>query len=949
MMRDHLGLMWFGTWDGVNVFDGFKNRVYREHSKDSTSLRGSLVNSIIETKGQEIIVATSHGVNIFDRKSQHFKFYNISNKPIDTRIIKESNTSLLLSIKNELWTFDLNSHQFQKLDNKLSRSWDSYFLNSIKAVNHSEFLYARIYQFILQHPEFISKQIVFFNSHAINDFIDIHDAILFATDDGLWKYDKVSNQFLQKIPSLKIKSLVINQEQIYLGTQTNGILVVNKQNASIEHILKFDERNAYSLSGNFIRSMYIDSLNTLWASSLGNGVNFCTLNKTLATTILSKFDASLLQKEDNYIKTIVEDDDSLLWVTAVTGNMYLLNNTYSIIKTITPSQLNATYKPNSFQQCLLSPKNQLLCLSENGLYRFNNSKQATRINEHNFDPNQRYLNGISSLNDSVYLLASRRGVVRYTNGLHPILEPESGLNYSNVILTTYTDHKGQVYINPMFGGLDIYSYRNNQFKKLKSIDIGFNAKHYIENADTLWIATTKGILKLNTNTLDYKLVDESDGLPNQYVYCLLSDPTLPNTFWISSNKGIFRLNTTNNSLYTLGLNDGLSSLEFNTHAFAKRKNGDLVFGSIDGLTYLHPDSLHDLKMENPLVVFDLKFNNEYITDSAIQHDQTEYNTPYRFNTISFRLMQINFPKIEIQINYILEGFDKDWTVGTNPIEIRYPNLQEGDYSFKAKYYDRSKGWIEKTMYTFHINAPWYRTWWAYLLYIISFVLLVFILIRNYFKRKLYKEREELRKQQMILDERNRISADLHDDIGATLSSLYLYSDMANSLLATKPAQSKAMLDKIVVQSKELMQRMGDIIWSMKRAEDEKYNLKIKLLEFSLDLLAPKDIQLLLDIDESIDLKLNNPSIRKNILLIVKEAFNNVAKYSEASKVNLKLRIQHNKIYLSIKDDGKGFDINNQKLGNGLKNIEFRAIQLHGASHINSKLNEGTQIECWFPL
>lgn len=949
VMRDKMGLMWFGTWDGVTVFDGFKNQIYRERSKDSTTLKGALVNSIFETKQGQIIVATSHCLNFFNAERHNFRHYNIDHKPNDFRIVEAQNSNLLVSINNELWWFNCETKQFSKNRSELSELWNLYFSTTTKAVNHAEGLYSHIYQYLNLKKLNLKTSLAFFEKHTINDIFIHHDTSYFATDDGVYRLNLRTQKIESVLPEVKAKCLVNFNTKLYIGTQSNGVIIYDIQSHQIEGVLNYDERNKYSLSGNFVRTMYIDREQIIWVSSLGNGINYCNLSKPIVNTILTKYDPNLLTKQDHYIKNMVEDKDSVLWVVSVTGNIYLFNQSYKLIKTITPSQVNAIYKPNSYQQCFLSPLNHLFFLSENGMYRYIKNNRFERIDGAQLNQSQLYLSSMSMDIDNSAIIATRQGLLRMENSTNPSLKTDSSLNYSNVILSTYTDKKGHLFINPMFAGIDIYSIQSRGNKRIKTIHLGCNAKHYVEENDTLWIATTKGIIKLDLNTLEYDVFDEADGLPNQYIYCLLRDKNLQNTFWMSSNKGIFRYNTVTKDLFTLGLRDGLASLEFNTNSFVKRKNGDLVFGSIDGFSYFNPDSLLVLNQENHLVTFDFKLNNSYVDRTDFKVEDTIYKIPYNLNTISFRLMQLHFPTSDIPIYYFLEGYDNQWAIVSNPVDVRYSNLKEGNYKFKTRFFDRNKGWILQTHYSLIIQAPWYRSWYAYFVYILLLLVVVFVVVQQHFKRKLNKELEVIRKQKLIMDERSRISADLHDDIGATLSSMYLYSDMANTMIYTKPDQSKAMLEKIVYQSKELMQRMGDIIWSMKSSEDDKYTIKARLLQYSLDLLSPKDIQLHIDIDPTIDRNLKNPNLRKNMLLIIKEAFNNIAKYSKASNVTLKLGIRNHKIFLTVFDDGIGFDTANHSQGNGLKNIEFRTKQLDGRFEIYSNPENGTRLECFFPI
>jgi signal transduction histidine kinase len=198
-------------------------------------------------------------------------------------------------------------------------------------------------------------------------------------------------------------------------------------------------------------------------------------------------------------------------------------------------------------------------------------------------------------------------------------------------------------------------------------------------------------------------------------------------------------------------------------------------------------------------------------------------------------------------------------------------------------------------------------------------------------------------------ERERITADLHDDIGATLSSMHIYGDLAKNMWDTQPDDSKKMIDIITGTSKDLMNRMGDIIWSMKPSDEEKFTLEARLRNYCNELLAPKNIVVAFDIETSLAASITNPEVRKNILLIAKEALNNIAKYSGASIAAVSIKKVNGAFELIISDNGKGFDTKLTDMGNGLNNIKSRCAFLEGNCIIESEPGKGVLITCNFPI
>ncbi len=224
-----------------------------------------------------------------------------------------------------------------------------------------------------------------------------------------------------------------------------------------------------------------------------------------------------------------------------------------------------------------------------------------------------------------------------------------------------------------------------------------------------------------------------------------------------------------------------------------------------------------------------------------------------------------------------------------------------------------------------------------LLVLVSMVILFFVY--RYYHSKQLKE----------IEIRNKISRDLHDDIGATLSSIKIYGELAHTVLDDKPTESKAMIGKITDQSKDLMQRMGDVIWSMKSAEDTNNSFTTRVRNYSNELLAPKDISCEIDIDESMCSKISNPITRKHLLLIVKEALNNISKYSGATEVRINFKQANDKPLLVISDNGKGFSNPESINGNGLGNMRQRCKQCNGTCEIESIQGKGVIITAEFSI
>ncbi|MBE8712307.1 tetratricopeptide repeat-containing sensor histidine kinase [Sphingobacterium hungaricum] len=221
------------------------------------------------------------------------------------------------------------------------------------------------------------------------------------------------------------------------------------------------------------------------------------------------------------------------------------------------------------------------------------------------------------------------------------------------------------------------------------------------------------------------------------------------------------------------------------------------------------------------------------------------------------------------------------------------------------------------------------------------VLLVFLLCIIGFIAYRYYSLQRLR----LANLRTKISQDLHDEVGATLSGIAMYSYITKEQIKKQQHQDvDASLDLIKDNAGEMVAKLNDIVWAVNPAHDSLHALLFRLKEFALQLTAAKEINLQFAIPESLgDLKLSMQE-RKNSYLICKEAINNAVKYSQCQRLEIEVIASQNAIQFLIKDDGKGFEKSSAIYGNGLINMEHRAQEIDAKLTIDSSPNQGTTIK-----
>ena len=240
--------------------------------------------------------------------------------------------------------------------------------------------------------------------------------------------------------------------------------------------------------------------------------------------------------------------------------------------------------------------------------------------------------------------------------------------------------------------------------------------------------------------------------------------------------------------------------------------------------------------------------------------------------------------------------------------------------------------------------------------IILFSLLVLFLFLNFgllYKSKLIYLQNiqmEVEKQAVLNNQRSTISADLHDDMGASLSSIHLNAAMVQKLIQKDNPKADVSLTRIVEDLKLVIENMGDIIWAINPDKKAHKSISGQLKDFYFDLMDGYGIQCNYHFDQAIEAEITNINARKNLLLIAKEAINNILKHANANRIDVFLKEQDKMLLLEIQDNGIGLiDTEKTFSGNGLQNMKNRTEKINGTFKIKSEVGVGTTISCLVPL
>ena len=434
-------------------------------------------------------------------------------------------------------------------------------------------------------------------------------------------------------------------------------------------------------------------------------------------------------------------------------------------------------------------------------------------------------------------------------------------------------------------------------------------------------------------------ITKKNGLSNNFIYSLLKKNERKLLVGTGTGLLLLTMNEKDTIIENLSLRNNIFPPFINL-LNAKDSSNICLTGS---------GSLYRLQKETtfssgyiPIAFFrSISVNDKLIKDSAHRFSYDENNFSFSISAPSF------LDNKNMKFRFSLTGDDMDWEQHTNDADYTINNLQPGSYTLTATVQYPGRFYPDKQLfYNFTIKNPFWKQWWFIALWAIAIVALIYLLLNNYYKKQLEKKMVALEKQQAVEKERSRIAADMHDDLGSGLTKITYLSQMA-----INKEDSKADLQAIKKTSTELVENMSEIIWAMKEEnnslEDLLYYIKIYAVEYC----TANHLNCIIQFPEKIPAGDVTGQNRRNIYLSAKETLHNIVKHAGAKNVTITVSFD-NEWHLSIKDDGKGIDIDAIKPGqhsggNGLKNIKTRIGAVNGKVEIIN--NQGTEILFYIPF
>ncbi|HMJ07641.1 MAG TPA: ATP-binding protein, partial [Pyrinomonadaceae bacterium] len=480
-------------------------------------------------------------------------------------------------------------------------------------------------------------------------------------------------------------------------------------------------------------------------------------------------------------------------------------------------------------------------------------------------------------------------------------------------------------------------YRADQFRVFTEKDgvpAGWIRDLFIDHAGRLWIANAAvGLLRadqLDGDTLDFVSYTTKQGLSSAYVACITEDEF--GRIYAGTGRGVDRLTPESGQIETFTTADGLPASH--SEIAYRDKNNGLWFGTANGLARFTPGPVRPRVPPNALITgVRVAGVSQPISVLGEDHPQ-RLELAADKNQVSVDFLGLGASLGEkLSYEYRLSG--ADWTP-TIERTVNFSNLRSGDYTFEFRAITGDRIYSEPAVISFYIATPIWKRWWVITSAFALAILAVYLFYKNRFSHLIEMERM-----------RTRIATDLHDDIGANLTRISLLSEVAKQSTTNG---NDHLLGSIAGIARESVASMNDIVWAISPEHDSLLDLTRRMRQHADEIFTLRDIEL--DLNAPADdagMKLS-VGVRRDVLLIFKEAVNNAARHSGCSRVHIDFGCEHYVLTLTVVDNGGGFDpAITDGDGHGLRSMMRRARSLGGELTIDSRPANGTSIRLILPL
>ena len=945
IFEDKSGTLWFATHgQGLLRFDTGNHNLRRyTHSRlDPGSISNDTVLTFCEDRTGMLWVGSSRQLNSLDKSSGSFTHYD--NGPVGKvySIYEDSEfhgDNLWIGTSTGIYRYDLALKSFRHYENHGDNS-GGVNANDVRTV-----------------------------------YEDREGVLWIGTQAGLAQFDRSTGSFTN----------YESEDPEWSETQPVGIILEDRQGTLwsigpdnlIGEVDKVNKKilylrdPAYPMVGIQGHSMYEDRAGTVWFGTTALGViKFDPAQKAFHNYGSVPFDKRTLNSRS--VGGILEDRSGVLWVATPIGlNKFnpAKDGTGGSFTHYTHDSKNPQSLSHPTIWPILEDREGSLWLGTvgGGLDVFDRAKKV--FVHHKHDPansqslaQDEVLSLFEDKSGTLWIGLGDEGLDEFDRASGTFIHHKPDPNDSNSINNgsvgaIFEDRLGALWVGTIGGGLNKFDRMQATFKhythdsrNLKSLS-HHSVRSLLEDREgNLWIGTSAGLNRFDRKSESFTVLAEKDGLASDQICGILEDDR--GCIWLNTGKGVSRFDPRTRTVRNYDEGDGVRKSQAYAPSGFKNSKGEMFFGGITGFVRFHPDSIRDNPYVPPVVITAFrKFDKIVQLDSAIA-EKKEISLVYSENMFSFEFAALNYTNSEKnQYAYMLEGFDKDWIHSGTRRYATYTNLDPGKYTFKVNGSNNDGVWnASGASIQVIIIPPFWATWWFRTAFFVAVLLSAGGAIRYIEMRRLKRTIERLTQERALERERSRISQDMHDEVGASLTEIAILSELAQKEMEDKSDTAGSHIRKIADRSREVVDSMSEIIWTINPKNDHLNDLLAYLHQYAMLFLKSTAIRCRFESPETTPDFTLSAEVRRHIFLVVKEALHNVVKHSHATETIVRCGFGEGMIEVSVKDNGRGFALEQiSRFGNGVLSMRKRIEDIGGTFTIDSHQGGGTKVCISVPI
>ena len=777
LFQDNTGLMWFGTYDGVNCYDGRSMEVFRSDFSAPKALSNNVIHSIQQADNNCLWVSTHLGINRLSQDTrQVVGYYDFAD---DYYLHSNSKGNTWVVSHDGIYYYNTSCKRFMQVQN-LKVSIEDMDKRAFVTDDGVLWIFPQHTGELLQVSQdafdcdtlSIYSTVSSANFHAkpIEDVFYQNGVLCFVDSEyDLYVYDisRQSKIYIRNLSPLvqkygTIAGIALFYEDIIIGFRTNGLVRLRTSQKYQEEVV---DRNIR------IYSIYRDPhQNVLWVASDGQGTIMYAKKYSIATNLILNQLSSNLSRQ---VRSVMTDNRGGLWFGTKGDGLLHIPDYRESVDASSVTVYSPGGKQNAASYIRWNEEFTVYKLVQShymdgfwigsgdpGLFYYSFADQALHGVE-NLSAQPTEIHGIYEENDSVLyvvtagsgfrklILEKRAGGIRlksqksyhFFHGQREITMFYPMLAEGDSILWLGSREKGLVRFDKRTEEYKVISLKEMLQKSVDDVLSLYRTKEGL-----LYVGTTSGLVCLNFNgkQMEATYIGREQGLLNDMIHGILEDES--GLLWLGTNRGLIKYNPINGSSHAYYYSAGVQIGEFSDDAYYMCPyTRELFFGGINGLLYLDkemqtaPEFYPDILLRKLTIGRTQVLQGDYYTDDgkALQFKGTEISFTLSFVVPDFLSGE------DIEYSYQLEGYDKDWTSFSSINEASYTGVSAGDYIFKVRY----KRDVFDTEYRHfsipvHILSPWYRSAPAYLIYFIFFLLLlgyvVYLLRKNFLQERMMK-------------------------------------------------------------------------------------------------------------------------------------------------------------------------------------------------------------------